>query len=153
MHHDRYGIPGSEDKPHQLTTPAGHKLVEFPISTKSYFGYRLPVGGGGYFRIYPYAFSRMALNSINTKLRQPFVFYLHPWEVDPNQPKIDANWFSRFRHYNNLHKCESRLKKLLQDFQFSTVKEVLTKLGYGDKINKQAESKSDNYVVHQLGVK
>jgi len=128
VHHDRYGIPGAEDKPHQLTTPSGHKLIEFPISTKSYFGYRLPVGGGGYFRIYPYAFSRMALKSINRKLRRPFIFYLHPWEVDPDQPRIESSWLSRFRHYNNLDKCEARLTKLLSDFRFSTVQQVLSDL-------------------------
>jgi len=128
VHHDRYGIPGAEDKPHQLTTPSGQRLVEFPISTKSYFGYRLPVGGGGYFRIYPYAFSRMALKSINQNLRRPFIFYLHPWEVDPDQPRIESSWLSRFRHYNNLEKCEARLTKLLSDFQFSTVLQVLSDL-------------------------
>jgi len=128
VRHDRYGIPGAEDKPHHLTTPSGHTLVEFPISTKSYFGYRLPVGGGGYFRIYPYAFSRMALNSINKDLRQPFIFYLHPWEVDPDQPRIESSWLSTFRHYNNLGKCEQRLTRLLTDFRFSTVKQVLSDL-------------------------
>jgi polysaccharide deacetylase family protein (PEP-CTERM system associated) len=128
VRHDRYGIPGAEDKPHQLTTPAGHELVEFPISTRDYFGYRLPVGGGGYFRIYPYAFSRMALKGINNKLSQPFIFYLHPWEVDPDQPRIDTNWLSRFRHYNNLARCEKRLTKLLEDFRFGTVKQVLADL-------------------------
>lgn len=128
VRHDRYGIPGAEDKPHVLTTPAGHKLVEFPITTKPIFGYRLPVGGGGYFRIYPYSFSRMALKSINRK-QQPFIFYLHPWEVDPDQPRIEASWLSKFRHYNNLGKCEQRLENLLQDFRFSTVEGVLSDMG------------------------
>ena len=128
VRHDRYGIPGAEDKPHQLTTPSGQTLVEFPISTKSYFGYRLPVGGGGYFRIYPYAFSLMALKSINNSMDQPFIFYLHPWEIDPEQPRIESSWLSKFRHYNNLHKCEDRLTKLLTDFRFSTVKDVLSDL-------------------------
>jgi len=127
VRHDRYGIPGAEDKPHILATPAGHKLVEFPITTKPILGYRLPIGGGGYFRIYPYPFSRMALKSINSK-SQPFIFYLHPWEVDPGQPRIETNWLSRFRHYNNLEKCEQRLESLLQDFRFSTVEAVLTDL-------------------------
>lgn len=138
VRHDRYGIPGAEDKPHLLTTPQGHKLVEFPISTRDYFGYRLPVGGGGYFRIYPYTFTRMALNGINRKLGQPFIFYLHPWEVDPGQPKINTNWLSRFRHYNNLHKCEGRLKRLLEDFSFSTVQSVLSDLGYATQLDDNA---------------
>jgi hypothetical protein len=88
----------------------------------------LPVGGGGYFRIYPYAFSKMALNGINKQLRQPFIFYLHPWEVDPEQPRIESSWLSRFRHYNNLDKCEERLTRLLTDFRFSTVQSVLSDL-------------------------
>jgi polysaccharide deacetylase family protein (PEP-CTERM system associated) len=151
VHHDRYGIPGAEDKPHQLTTPSGRTLIEFPISTKSYFGYRLPVGGGGYFRIYPYAFSRMALSSINRQSRQPFIFYLHPWEVDPDQPKIKTNWLSKFRHYNNLDKCESRLKRLLKDFKFSTVKDVLTNIGFADKLNTQRVTEKDRKVTYRVG--
>ena len=129
VYHDRYGIPDAEDKPHELTTPSGHKLIEFPIATKSYLGHHLPVGGGGYFRIYPYSFSRMALRSINNKQSQPFIFYLHPWEVDPDQPRIPAKLLSRFRHYNNLKKCKPRLTRLLNDFEFSTAKNVLSNLG------------------------
>jgi len=125
VRHDRYGIPGAEEKPHVLTTPTGYKLVEFPITTKDIFGYRLPIGGGGYFRIYPYPFSRYALKSVNKK-QQPFIFYLHPWELDPDQPRIETNWLSKFRHYNNLDKCEQRLENLLNDFQFSTVESVLS---------------------------
>jgi polysaccharide deacetylase family protein (PEP-CTERM system associated) len=152
VRHDRYGIPGAEDKPHLLTTPVGHELVEFPISTRDYFGYRLPVGGGGYFRIYPYAFSRMALKSINDKLAQPFIFYLHPWEVDPGQPKINTHWLSRFRHYNNLHKCEARLTKLLNDFRFSTVKDVLSNLGFADHLKNNAAGTRYNQVSRRVGV-
>lgn len=131
VRHDRYGIPGAEEKPHILTTPSGHKLVEFPITTKEFFGYRLPIGGGGYFRIYPYPFSRYALKSVNKK-QQPFIFYLHPWEVDPDQPRIETNWLSKFRHYNNLGKCEQRLENLLKDFRFSTVQSVLAELNLLD---------------------
>jgi len=134
VHHDRYGIPGAESKPHILTTPSGLKLVEFPISTKKYFGYSLPVGGGGYFRLYPYGFTKMSLRSINKNQSRPFVFYLHPWEVDPDQPKITTNWLSRFRHYNNLGKCEQRLRMLLNDFKFSTVKEVLSNNGFAEEL-------------------
>jgi polysaccharide deacetylase family protein (PEP-CTERM system associated) len=152
VRHDRYGIPDAEDKPHILTTPAGHQLVEFPISTRDYLGYRLPVGGGGYFRIYPYPFSRMALKGINKKLAQPFIFYLHPWEVDPGQPKIKTNWLSRFRHYNNLHKCEGRLKQLLDDFRFSTVKDVLSNLGFADDLQNTPINVEEHVASRQAGV-
>ena len=128
VRHDRYGIPDSPELPHVLDTPAGHKLVEFPLSTARVLGYRLPIAGGGYFRLYPYWLSHAGLRQINRR-QQPFIFYLHPWEVDPDQPRISASWFSRFRHYNNLDKCETRLRKLASDFQFTTVEKVLQDQG------------------------
>ena len=128
VRHDRYGIPDAERLPHRMRTPNGHALIEFPLSTADVFNYRVPVAGGGYFRLYPYALSRTGLRQINRR-HQPFIFYLHPWEIDPEQPRISASWFSRFRHYNNLDKCESRLRRLLTDFQFGTVREVLEALG------------------------
>ncbi len=87
-----------------------------------------PGSGGGYFRLYPYAFTRAALECINRKQRQPFVFYLHPWEIDPDQPPIKTTGLFRFRHYKNLDKYERRLGQLLTDFEFLTVTELLTKL-------------------------
>ena len=128
IRHDRYGIPGAPDYPHRLETPKGNSLVEFPLSTARLFNYRLPVAGGGYFRLYPYALTRAGLRQINRR-QQPFIFYLHPWEIDPDQPRIAAHWFSRFRHYNNLDKCESRLRRLMNDFQFGTAWDVLNTLG------------------------
>ncbi|MBK8163185.1 MAG: DUF3473 domain-containing protein [Gammaproteobacteria bacterium] len=131
IRHDRYGMPNAIEFPHRLETPQGHSLVEFPLSTAKLFNYRLPVAGGGYFRLYPYALSRAGLRQINRR-QHPFIFYLHPWEIDPEQPRIAASWFSRFRHYNNLDKCESRLRKLMSDFQFGTVWQVLGSLGLAD---------------------
>jgi len=128
IRHDRYGIPDSPEFPYTIDTPAGNKLVEFPLSTAKLLKYRLPVAGGGYFRLYPYWLSRAGLRQINSR-QKPFIFYLHPWEVDPEQPRISANWFSRFRHYNNLDKCESRLHRLASDFRFSTVEKVLKNQG------------------------
>ena len=116
MRHDNYGIHDINPAPHILTTPNGSELVEFPISTlKSRFA-TLPIAGGGYFRLFPYFFSRWALKKINQS-EAPFLFYIHPWEVDPDQPKVSGiSRFSKFRHYNNLDKCESRLADLLNDF-------------------------------------
>jgi len=128
VRHDRYGIPDSPEFPYVLDTPAGHKLVEFPLSTAKIMGYRLPIAGGGYFRLYPYWLSRAGLQQINRR-QEPFIFYLHPWEIDPDQPRIPANRLSRFRHYNNLDKCETRLRRLITDFQFTTVEKVLQKQG------------------------
>ncbi len=128
VRHDRYGIPDSPEFPYVLDTPEGHKLVEFPLSTAKLLKYKLPIAGGGYFRLYPYWLSRAGLRQINRK-QKPFIFYLHPWEVDPEQPRISASRFSRFRHYNNLDKCEDRLRQLTSDFEFTTVEKVLQKQG------------------------
>jgi len=131
VRHDRYGIPGAKEVPHIMQTPQGHSLVEFPLSTAKIFNYKLPIAGGGYFRLYPYALTRAGLRQVNSR-QQPFIFYLHPWEIDPDQPKIEAGWLSRFRHYNNLDKCESRLQRLMKDFQFDTTWEVLNSLGLAE---------------------
>ncbi|MEZ5543322.1 MAG: DUF3473 domain-containing protein [Pseudomonadota bacterium] len=127
IRHDRYGMPDAPRHPYRLTTPAGHELTEFPLSTASLLGMRLPVAGGGYFRIFPYALTRYGLAQIN-RANRPFIFYLHPWEIDPSQPQVQASRLSRFRHYHNLAKCESRLRRLLEDFRFGTVADVLGEL-------------------------
>lgn len=128
VRHDRYGIPGTPRWPHRLQTPAGHTLIEFPLSTWQLGQYRLPIAGGGYFRLYPYGLTRAGLASINRRAQRPFIFYLHPWEIDPEQPRVKAGLLSTFRHYNNLAKCEGRLRRLLDDFAFTTVGRVLEAL-------------------------
>lgn len=117
--HDNYGIPNAPRFEYKLPE---HGLMEYPISTALIFGRKIPVAGGGYFRIFPYWFTKMALQSINKQEGKPFVFYLHPWEIDPDQPRIHkAGWKSRFRHYCKLGKTENRLTSLLQDFQFGPI--------------------------------
>lgn len=116
IRHDLYGIP---DAPRFRYKLPRHGIEEFPISTAVIFGRRVPVSGGGYFRLFPYWFTKLALKSINQKEKQPFVFYLHPWEIDPEQPRFkNARLFSKFRHYNNLDKTRIRFERLLNDFQF-----------------------------------
>jgi len=129
MKHDNYGIPDIEPMPHRLLTETSRHIVEFPISTlKGRFG-TLPIAGGGYFRLFPYWLTKWGLNKINAN-GNPFVFYIHPWEVDPNQPRVnDISRFSKFRHYNNLEKCEARLKRLCGDFSFTSMKTVLCDMG------------------------
>ncbi|OEY67759.1 XrtA system polysaccharide deacetylase [Marinobacter sp. X15-166B] len=131
VHHDRYGMPGTPRWPHRLRTDKGYELAEFPLSTLKFPGYTLPIAGGGYFRLYPYWFSQWGLASLNRQGR-PFVFYLHPWEIDPQQPRLRVKWLSRFRHYNNLDVCEQRLERLLTRFQFTTVTQVLRAQGVLD---------------------
>lgn len=127
VHHDRYGMPGTPFAPYQLQTPNGGKLTEFPLSTCPLGSYRLPIAGGGYFRLFPYWFSRWGLGRIN-RAGQPFIFYLHPWEIDTEQPRLKVKPLSRFRHYNNLDKCMNRLESLLEDFDFGPVSRVLSEV-------------------------
>ena len=142
INHDFYGIPDWPRFPFRLQrdargewsplvegTTAGAAgdggLLEFPITTLELFGRRAPIAGGGYFRLFPYSFTRWGLNRINELERRPFIFYLHPWELDPEQPRIDGIGFkSRFRHYLNLRKTKNRLARLLDDFRFETVRSV-----------------------------
>jgi polysaccharide deacetylase family protein (PEP-CTERM system associated) len=133
VRHDLYGIPDAPRFPHVLTTDGGARLVEFPPTTAHIMGQNIPAAGGGYFRLYPYPLSRWLLRRVNAGEGQPAIFYLHPWEVDPDQPRVNAGWRSRFRHYNNLAKCESRLRRLLVDFRFAPAREVLSSLGLLDE--------------------
>jgi len=128
VRHDRYGIPDAALSPHRLSTPGGKTIVEWPLSTVQVMGLKIPVSGGGYFRILPFWLTRWGLKSINRRDR-PFIFYLHPWEIDPEQPRVPASWLSRFRHYTNLAKSESRLEILLREFRFGTAQDGLAQLG------------------------
>ena len=128
IRHDRYGMPAAPRFPHARQTQGGRAIVEFPLSTLNLAGFRLPVAGGGYFRLFPYAVTRLGVRASNRR-HQPFAFYLHPWEIDPDQPRVAASPLSRFRHYNNLHRCEGRLRRLLADFEFTTMRAVLVEHG------------------------
>ncbi|MHB8762718.1 MAG: XrtA system polysaccharide deacetylase [Deferrisomatales bacterium] len=103
----------------------GARLLEIPITTLRLLGRNLPIAGGGYFRFFPYAFTRWGLGRINREEGRPFVFYLHPWELDPEQPRIcGAGLKSRFRHYLNLSRTEARFRRLLTDFRFGPMRDV-----------------------------
>lgn len=120
----RYGIPEAFRMPHWIMTPKGSKIFEFPASTIKIGGKNVPVGGGAYFRIFPYAFTKMGLKHLN-RSRRPGMFYLHPWELDPKQPKIDLPFRIKLTHYWNLHRTEQKFKKLLNDFKFIPFKDVI----------------------------
>ena len=124
IRHDRYGIPDSPRHPYVLPCRAG-ALVEVPGSTARIGPMNVPVAGGGYFRLLPYGWTRWGIARLNERERRPAVFYLHPWEVDPDQPRLQASALSRFRHYRNLDKTESRLRRLLTDFRFAPLRHVL----------------------------
>lgn len=116
--HDHYGMPGA---PRFAYRPSErHPLLEVPISTLNLLNRNLPSGGGGYFRLLPYSFSRWTMRRIAEKDGQPVVFYFHPWEIDPDQPRMEGIPFrSRFRHYVNLGLMERRLHALLQEFRWT----------------------------------
>ena len=137
VHHDNYGIPGSPKGPYQIVTEHG-TLNELPLTTAQVAGLTLPAAGGGYFRQYPYRLSRylfaraakQAFSSRKSKAEvlrdgtaeSSQIFYLHPWEVDPEQPRVEGiSAFSKFRHYTNLSRCYDRLSKLIDDFSFGRV--------------------------------
>jgi polysaccharide deacetylase family protein (PEP-CTERM system associated) len=121
IRHDHYGVPDGSRFPYQSV--AG--LMELPVATVRLFGRNWPAGGGGYFRLLPYALSRWSLSRIHARDARPAVFYFHPWEVDPDQPRVpgvDAR--TRFRHYVNLRRMAPRLERLLSDFRWSSIERV-----------------------------
>lgn len=124
IRHDRYGIPVSARQPYRIHRGAG-SLVEVPGSTTRLGPLNLPVAGGGYFRLLPYWWTRWGIARVNSLERRPAVFYLHPWEIDPDQPRLQVGRLSRFRHYRHLDQTESRLRQLLTDFRFDAIDEVV----------------------------
>jgi polysaccharide deacetylase family protein (PEP-CTERM system associated) len=134
--HDRYGLTGAPLAPHVIRRAAG-EIWEFPLPVYRRLGHPWPIGGGGYLRLYPYVLTRHGLRAINREGR-PFAVYLHPWELDPEQPHLRAaglNPAAHFRHYLNLRRTEKRLLKLLGDFHFGTMANVLAGLRSRDELH------------------
>lgn len=121
--HDHYGWP---EAPRFAFRPIPWtSLVEIPVTTAMFAGRRLAAGGGGFFRVLPYAFSRWAIRQVNRRDERPAIFYFHPWEIDPGQPRIDGiDAKTRFRHYLNLERTEGRLRSLLRDFEWGRMDRV-----------------------------
>jgi polysaccharide deacetylase family protein (PEP-CTERM system associated) len=125
MRHDLYGIPGARRELHRRATAAG-SLWEFPPTVAKLGRLDVPVGGGGYFRVCPLAWTRFWLRRVLRTRGGPFVFYFHPWEIDPGQPRIpSATLRSRLRHYTNLATTQAKLDLLLRAFRFGRLSEVI----------------------------
>ncbi|HEX5759981.1 MAG TPA: XrtA system polysaccharide deacetylase [Thermoanaerobaculia bacterium] len=125
IRHDRYGIPDFPRFPLAVRGLDGTTLHEFPMSTVRLAGFNLPFVGGGYLRHLPFAFVRWGMRRVNEVEKRPAIVYVHPWEVDPEQPRADVRWATRLRHYRNLHLTERRLAALFDEFRFTTIREVL----------------------------
>lgn len=123
VRHDLYGIPEANRFPHWR-----NNILEFPPSTIRRAGSNFGVAGGGYLRLLPYALTRWAIRQINEVERQPAMVYFHPWELDPEQPRIAAPLRSTLRHYTNLSGMRKRIESLLEDYRFSTISEVVKNL-------------------------
>ena len=141
IRHDRYGIPVSDRVPYRVERGVG-TLIEVPGSTTRLGSLNLPVAGGGYFRILPYWWTRWGINRVNALEHRPVVFYLHPWEIDPDQPRLKAGRLGRFRHYRNLAETETRLRELLTDFRFDTMQAIVS--------NVRLQLASDNQFAFSL---
>jgi polysaccharide deacetylase family protein (PEP-CTERM system associated) len=128
IRHDRYGIPVSERRPYVIERQSG-ALAEIPGSTARVGGVNLPIAGGGYFRLLPYAWTRWGISRLNRLEGRAAIFYVHPWEIDPGQPRLPAPRLGRIRHYRNLDRTEERLRQLLTDFRFDAVEKLATDLG------------------------
>jgi polysaccharide deacetylase family protein (PEP-CTERM system associated) len=125
IRHDRYGDPAATRFPHVVRGSGSQSLVEFPIGTARVFGMNLPIGGGGYFRLLPVEFTRHGIAWTNRHDRQPAMFYCHPWELDPDQPRLHMAWRYRARHYVGMHREEAKLGALVRRTRFTTARRVL----------------------------
>ena len=120
--HDHYGEPGAPRHPFK---PWPHEIIEIPITTVNLIGHRFCCGGGGFFRLLPYMWSKWAISRVNRRDLRPAIFYFHPWEIDPEQPRIrEAPQKSRLRHYTNLGAMEGKIRRILQDFSWGRIDEV-----------------------------
>lgn len=124
VHHHRYGIPDFERFPTQVVTLKGGCINEYPISTLRIGRKNIPVGGGAYARIFPLWFLMASYTRINRSENKPFIFYLHPWEIDTGQPRVPCSRFTRFRHYTNIGLMEGRLEKIIRTFSFAPLIEL-----------------------------
>jgi polysaccharide deacetylase family protein (PEP-CTERM system associated) len=123
---------------YQVDTSAGG-IWEVPPSTYKALGFQIPVAGGGYFRLFPYAVSRTLLRRLESQ-GGTLVIYLHPWEIDPQQPRMDGPWLSQIRHYLNLGKTQARLSQLLADFKFGSIRDIVASQREMDRATYSAQS-------------
>ena len=138
IYHDRYGLPGFPRHPYRIRKN-GKSILEFPPSTVRIGGFNFPISGGGFFRVLPYSFFRWGIKKVNQIEKESVVVYLHPWEVDRNQPRINGGILFNPRHYINLGRSEKVLKNLIKDFSFVPIRTL-----YENLIKKEVKEKIIN---------
>lgn len=121
----RYGDPDAERRIHHIRLADGRSMLEIPPSCLPVGRRNLPVAGGGYFRFFPGAFTRWAIRRLNERERMPAVVYVHPWEIDPEQPRLPSRRLDGFRHYLNLHRTAARLTALAEHFRFVPIRDLI----------------------------
>jgi polysaccharide deacetylase family protein (PEP-CTERM system associated) len=126
--HDRYGQADAPRFSHEIRRVGDRSLLEFPIGTVQIAGINLPIGGGGYFRLFPERVFRLGIRRVNMKDKQPVMFYFHPWELDPDQPRPPMPWHHRFRHYVGLSRQAAKLSQLFRHTRFGAVRDVLAQV-------------------------
>ena len=124
MTHPRYGWRGSDPFLHEREAGAAGRITEFPPTTRPFFGRRLPAAGGAYLRLFPLGLVRGGFRHAN-RSGQPGILYLHPWEFDPDQPRVPVGRITRWRHYGNIDRTADRMCRLIDEFEFTTVRDVL----------------------------
>jgi len=132
--HDRYGVPGAPRLLHRLQTPGGNSLIEIPPSTFKFAGLVLPAAGGGYLRLLPLAVTRWAINRLNRRDHAPAVVYIHPWELDPDQPRLKTKWTTRRRHYGGIRGVRGKLSALMRDYRFGPLGEIVARSRTGSDV-------------------
>ncbi|HEX4947047.1 MAG TPA: XrtA system polysaccharide deacetylase, partial [Blastocatellia bacterium] len=137
VHHDRYGMPNAERFPHLLHRSTG-EIIEFPPSTVRIGKTNFPISGGGYFRLYPYWLFRRGWQRINRREAEAAIFFLHPWEVDPDQPIVPGTRLNIWRHRVNLRHTQAKLERLLQDFRFASVQQILAQRNLSSQTQEMA---------------
>ena len=144
IHHDLYGVPGAQRFPYTHDCTNGLKLREFPPATLRVLGTNFPAAGGGYLRIFPSAFTELAFRTFEKKYDERVVVYLHPWELDPEQPRISGPLKSRVRHYTNLKHMHAKLNTVLSRRKFQPFKDVM--------IAEAAEANAQQSARHSSGL-
>jgi polysaccharide deacetylase family protein (PEP-CTERM system associated) len=128
IRHDLYGYPEFPRFPQRVRLVSGRELFEVPMSTTRFAGLNWPLGGGGYLRLLPMSYTRWAMHRVHRQDGQSVILYFHPWELDPDQPRLEGSWKSKLRHYTALSKMETRVEKLLGEGRYEPLSNLVTRL-------------------------